>query len=214
MNVILHKISRGERISLARFNDGEVGAIVGDLTTTSRGKQEVTDRLRSELSLALQYRSEGYFIGIPCPECYPTYYKVVKQSLGDSIHQILAVSTTNNHYNYFKGELLSLLRDKSVGIVADMVLDLPLNNVKYYVCGGQNDHLNIDWALDQLEDHDYYILTIGAASRILAHKLHEKGKNALDLGSIFDPEKGKPLKAHVWEGKYQNIQNYCPICNY
>ena len=214
MNIILHRISTGQRISLARFNDGEVGAMVGDFTRTSRGKQEVTARLRLELSLALQYRSEGYFIGIPCPECYPTYYKVVKQSLGDSIHQILAVSTTNNHYNYFKSELLSLLRDKSVGIVADRPLYLPLSNVTYYTCSSENALNDVEPLMERLGDHDYYILTIGAASRILAHKLHEKGKNALDLGSIFDPEKGKPLKAHLWESKYKNSQNYCPICNY
>jgi hypothetical protein len=214
MNQILHRISTGQRISLARFNDGEVGAMVGDFTVTSRGKQDVTDRLKMDLASALHYKSEGYFIGIPCPECYPTYYKVVKQTIKGYQNQILAVSTTNNHYNYFKTELLSLLKDKSVGIVADRRLDLPLNNVTYYTCSGENALNDIDSLMERLEDHDYYILTIGAASRILAHKLHEKGKNALDLGSIFDPEKGKPLKAHIWPSKYQNSQNYCPICNY
>ena len=214
MNIILHRISTGQRISLARFNDGEVGAMMGDLTRTSRGKQEVTSFLKDGLLEALRYRAEGYYVGIPCPECYSTYYSEVKWYTKDSPNQILAVSTTNNHYNYFKSELLSLLRDKSVGIVADRALDLPLNNVKYYTCSSENALNDVEPLMERLEDHDYYILTIGAASRILAHKLHEKGKNALDLGSIFDPEKGKPLKAHIWPSKYKNSQNYCPICNY
>ncbi len=233
MNTILHRISNNKRVSLARFNDGEIGAIRGNLKETSRHHQKVTPELVERLKTALHYRSEGYYIGIPCPVCYPTYYNYIRRhmvmgdmqmtSLDGRNHglgyknQILAVSTTNNHYHYFKGELLSLLRNKSVGIVADKKVQLPLTDVSWYVCDSKNADSQVEDVLIQLKDHDYYILTIGAASRWLSYKLHESGKNALDLGSIFDPEKGKPLGVHKWEGNYkdsQQLNSWCPVCNY
>lgn len=215
MNTILHRIEQNQRISFARFNDGEIGAILGDLSDTSRGKQHVTPQLVKRLSEALKYRDKDYFIGIPCPECYPNYYKFTKRELGDYENQILAVSISNSHYNTFKSELLELLKDKNVAIIAEKRFYLPLNNVHFYFAERENADNDVDKLINSMGEHDYYILTIGAASRYLAMKLHQKGENALDLGSIFDPEKGKNLlKAHNWPYKYKNAQKHCPICNY
>ena len=135
-------------------------------------------------------------------------------SWGDYENQILAVSTTNNHYSYFKGELLNLLKFKSVGVVIDRKVQIPLSDVTWYTCKPQDAASDADALLDQLGEHDYYLLTAGAASRYLAAKLHERGKSALDVGSMFDPEKGRPLRAHVWISPYKNSLRHCAICNY
>jgi hypothetical protein len=223
MNTILDRISKGQHVSLSRFNDGEVGALRGNLKETSRSHQKVTPELVERLKWALHYRKEGYYIGIPCPICYPTYFNYVRRQLDLGTpeypegypHQILAVSTTNNHYHYFKGELMAILRNKNVGIVADRKVQLPLTDVTWYICDEKNADSQVEEVFVALQEHDYYILTIGASSRWLAAKLHEAGKNALDLGSIFDPEKNRPLPVHEWKGKYGwKGRKYCPICNY
>jgi len=214
MNVILDRISKGLHVSLSRFNDGECGALMSDLTVTSREKQLVTESLIEKLQFALSYRAKGYYIGIPCPECYPEYYHFVKDALGTYKNQLLAVSTTNHNYNVFKSHLLELLKTKDVAVLMNTEVILPLENVTFYRCPSMNAEDKSEDILENFSDHDYYILTAGAVSRYLAAKLHERGKNALDLGSIFDPGKGKPLKAHVWDGVYRNLLSHCPICNY
>lgn len=215
MNIILDRIAKGEHISISRYNDGELGAILGHLTKTSRQQQPVTPDLVQKLNYGLDYRADGYFIGIPCPACFPVYYNYIRKRLDGYDNQILAVSTTNNHYKLFKTELLKLLRDKDVAVLADRRFTLPLNYAKFYLYDGNNDAKNTEKVLLEIGKHEYYILTLGAASRYLAAKMHEKGMNALDLGSIFEPEKcGKMIRAHVWPSKYRNEQDYCPICNY
>ena len=215
MNILLHRILNNQRVSLARFNDGEVGAITGNLTKTSRGRQEVTPALVADLNKVLDYRNDGFYIGIPCPICYDGYYQVIMDRLDDYPNKILAVSTTNNHYRTFKNELLTLLSKKNVALVTDQEIKIPqLTNLTTYLCPSRDAHASVEKTFKSLGHHDYYILTGGASSRVLAWLLHREGKNALDLGSIFDPEKGRPLKAHNWYHRYKNEQNYCPICNY
>lgn len=214
MNTLLHRIYSNQRVSLARFNDGELGAMLGKLERTSRNKQEVNTSLVAKLFQAFWYRDEGYYIGFPCPICYKEYYEyVIKNTVGYD-YKILAVSTTNNHYKLFKSELIHLLRNKDVAILSDKKFKVPLNNVTWYQCPSEDAESKSEEILNSFKKHEYYLLTSGAISRYFAYRLHKAGYNALDVGSMFDPEKGKLLKAHVWDSPYKNNQNYCGICNY
>ena len=82
MNILLEKIRTGKQVSLARFNDGEVGALRGDLVRTSRELQKVDKDLLDKLRYAMNYRADGYFIGIPCPVCYGPYFNYMRRQLG------------------------------------------------------------------------------------------------------------------------------------
>lgn len=213
MNTILHLLQKGEQVSLVRFNDGEIGAILGDLTRTSRGKQEVTPSLVEKLNFALDYRAKNYFIGFPCPICYPKYYSYTRERLGDYEHQILSVCTTNNHYNLFKSEILKVLEGKRVLYVAANTAK-PFGWIYKRIPGENSESFDLDFTED-LEKYDVFLFAIGSVSRYWVAKLHQLGKSALDIGSLFDPEtRNVFLKPHKWISKYKNEQKYCPICNY
>ena len=220
MNIILEKLDRGEQVSVARFNDGEVGALLGDLQTTSRGEQQVNNKLNEGLLKALMYESPSYYIGFPCPECYPVYHNFTKQKLGNYERQILATFATNHNYLNFLVQLEEVLEEKDWLLVSDKDIEF----------GGHHSHVNCPEtnAMDSAKEilnkclssgEDIIVLTCGAASRYLAMKLDKVGKSALDLGSIFDPLKGKRkrngkmIDAHIWEG-YSNNTKFCPICNH
>lgn len=229
-HVILDRIYQKKQVSLSRFNDGECAALLGDLNVVSRGKQDVTPQLRERLKWALKYRSEGYYIGFPCPECFPDYYEFIKYNLDGYKNKILAVSTTNSHYIDFKRELLYLTKSDNVCIVGQefdlhKLHDYGIHNRGAFskwdimkVDSRNTNELTGKYLPKMLEsNYDYYFLCAGAASRYWAAKLHEAGKSALDLGSIFMPEQRLQenwINAHKRPTPYSNEVQYCGICNY
>jgi len=220
MNIILDLLERNEQVSLARFNDGEIGALKGDLKVTSRGKQKVTQDLLDKLSLALKYENKNYFKGFPCPICYVDYYNFYMHYCGNYNYNILAVSTTNHGYVDFKKRLQKVLRWKKVLYIGGQginqnwirkngwsVITVPNTDSSRFT----NEILNkVD-----MDRYDVVLLAVGAVSRYLAMEFHVSGLSALDIGSMFDPEtRNIKLKSHIWISKYKNTQKYCPICNH
>jgi len=219
VNIILEKLNQDEQVSVARFNDGEVGALVGDLRRTFKGEQSVDNTLISGLKRALDYRSKSYYIGYPCPECYPTYHNYVKQKIGNYERQILATFATNHNYKNFLEELEGVIWGEWV-LVSDKDVNFGGPH-KYVSCPSENAMSQAEKIIEDVLrfEEKIVILTCGAASRYIASELDQMGRSALDFGSIFDPHKGKlrkngkAINTHVWEG-FTNKAAFCGICNH
>lgn len=222
MNTILHLLYRNQQVSLSRMNDGEIGAVMGDLTKTSRGKQVVTPSLIQKINYAIDYRDKNYFIGIPCPVCFPKYFQFTRDRLKGYKNQILSVSTSNNHYHWFKKELLRVLEGKKVAYIGCSECDiiwLEEHFTTHNLFRNTDTDLQTDEILEYcdqiLSEIDVFLFAVGAISRYLVAILHQKGASAIDVGSLFDPEtRGVYLRPHKWISPYKNEQVPCPICNY
>jgi len=221
MNIILHKLYKREQVSVARFNDGEIGALIGDLKKTSRGEQEVDNTLVSGLLKALTYDACGYYKGFPCPSCYPYYYEYFADRCTGYERKILSTFATNHNYWNFLQELDTILTKRDWCLVSDK--DVNFGGFHYHIqCPSENAMSHAEGIITEcLEtDAEVFVLTCGAASRYIAMELHKEKKSALDLGSIFDPIKGKKkrngrmIDAHVWESPYKNNTKFCGICNH
>ena len=65
-------LKRGVPFTFVRFNDGEMGVVTGKGRVIARGDQRIDEELRRELTSSLSFRKDKvYWIGGPCPKCYP-----------------------------------------------------------------------------------------------------------------------------------------------
>jgi hypothetical protein len=223
MNEVLHRMYCGDRVSLARFNDGELGVLTGKLNrSTSRGRQKVTSKLKEALQFALKYKSDSYIKGYPCVACFPDEYSYFMSNVKERTNLMPLSSLTNNNWKAVSDEFLKLAKIKSVVYIGDDKSDIGwLNNagIFYMLYPGfdtfeyvkqirQNVH-------DTVQYSSYIYIAVGAASRYLAALLDSDGYNAIDVGSMFYPyTHGKNLKCHEMLSPYKNKQKYCHICNY
>lgn len=220
MNIILHHLQQEEQVSFARFNDGELGAILGWLKLTSRGQQFVDQELVDKLVAALTYESKNYYKGYPCVDCFPALYEYYTETVGNYPYQLPLSAFTNNHYQVVKSEMLKVLKRRRVCYIGGTDCDQSWIK-RHFEFHALVHNKNTSQYYDSIAEYmdrssaDVFVFAVGAISRPLVMYAHMIGKSGLDLGSMFDPETRQVrLKPHRWNHPYKNEQKFCKTCNY
>lgn len=203
--------------ALARFNDGEMTGVEQVGSVVARGDQQVSKELSDALREALQYEQEEYWVGIPCPVCWPKHYKLADELVrSDYEYKTCAVVLTNRNWKDFVQKFPGMIQDRKVVWISGD--DQNLDNLNFSV--DQHKFVNTQdaWAeyesvkdyYNEIEEGSIVILSCGPLSRILTRKWFEKRPDLtiIDVGSVWDP-----FTRNVWHRCHTGQLPHCPGCN-
>ena len=76
MEWFLNNLKEKTPFSFSRFNDGELGCIMENSNfIASRGAQKNSTELSYKLKECLTHQQDNYWVGIPCPNCFPKMFQ-------------------------------------------------------------------------------------------------------------------------------------------
>ncbi|MDC3250366.1 GT-D fold domain-containing glycosyltransferase [bacterium] len=219
MDWFLNNLKNNINFSFARFNDGEVGGIMNPNFTASRGAQFINETLSQKLKEGLKFQKNNYWIGIPCPICYPEMNKVANDLVGDYPYKTLAVDLINKNYQRFLQEGVPLLIQKPIYWIGSEDQDLSqLVNVGFnikqqYKLPTKNafsEYNTVKNLYTKFKDDCVVILSLGPLERVLAKEWFEKKDTLtyLGLGSMFDP-----WTRGIQHGYHKQTLKPCRVCN-
>ena len=221
---LLELVSNRVPWALARFNDGEVKAMLSSNVgeKTARDDQEINQSLVDKLNWAFNQRFDNLWLGLPCSVCWPSE----RAYLGGKIeknypYQTLAVVQTNRNWDDWITKLPPLLKNRSVvwvsgedqdlnhlkskvGIVARDHWKLPTTNV------WQSEYEKLSEKYDEFETGDIVFLSCGPMATVLAVEwfLRRPDCTFIDIGSTFDP-----FTRNVWHACHTKDLPRCIGCN-
>ena len=196
VHAMIASTRRGEPWALARFNDGEMGALTRTLKVVARGDQPVTHALSKDLRWCLQQRAYNLWLGLPCGTCYPSYRVDADELACGHVDQTLAVVQTNRNLSLFKEQMADALQRERVvhWIGGD---DQDITNLPFPVhhCTSVPLHDAYTKAKDLVmtmpfSPGDIVFLSCGPLATVLAVRLFLRSPYAtfIDIGSTWDPE--------------------------
>lgn len=223
---VISNLKNNRPFAYSRFNDGEMMGIARAGSIVARGDQYVTEDLQAALHEALTYKQDYYYVGIPCPICFPQFNTLANNLVGDYEFKNSAVALTNRNWAKFISELPDAIEGKGVRFISgdDQDLTFLKENLKFNII----DHTKLasknSWAsineledyIDNVKDGEVVFISLGPSARILARKWFEIYPNAtfIDIGSILDP-----FTRDVWHNCHKgwengfNITRRCNSCN-
>ncbi len=179
--------------SVARFNDGELGAITQTMDVISRGDQDVSTELSNKLKEAIKHRQKNYFVGMPDSK-YRKYTRVAKDLVGD--YENVTSSVIFHDSNWIKAitEIPKRLDGYDnivwVGSERHDISKLPFKITEYV----HVNHKNAFNSYGRLRDltplkNTLIFMSCGSLGRILAKEWFEREPECtiLEVGSIYDP---------------------------
>ncbi|HKK96121.1 MAG TPA: hypothetical protein VJ916_07420 [Anaerovoracaceae bacterium] len=193
LDYFLNLLDNKVNFAVARFNDGELGAITKTMATISRGDQEVTDELSVKLKEAIQHRQENYYVGVPDTK-YKKFSEIASGLIGD--YQNITSSVIFHDNNWVKAITEIPQRTKKfknvvwVGSSSHKINNLPFKVTEFVPV----NHKNAFNSYSRLKDLTPLRNTIifhacGSLGRILTKEWFEREPECtiLEVGSIFDP---------------------------
>ena len=227
VEILLDKLKNKENFSIARFNDGEIMAMMNSNAVVARGDQKSSKELSHHLINAILHKDKNYYIGVPCKNCFPGYYEYSSQFVDMSAENVVpAVIFTNRNWQLTIKNMKRVLEERRVIWVSGenqnldiLKNDYGLNIVKHIktrISNSYSQYNDIVKRVDEFENDDVIILSCGPLSRILSYEWWKTNPNCtyLDVGSLFDPfTKGLYHNCHKWTDMYNNLTRNCDICN-
>lgn len=211
IDTLLQMTRDGVPWALARFNDGEMSAIVKRTGTISRGAQEVTEGLADALEAALNYRADNYWIGLPCRTCWREHRQMAETYVdGFYPFRTLAVVLTNRNHQRWQEEFPKALGGRTVQWIGPKDQDiskLPFRADRYFVTAsfGAFDIFDMDedLGLRELPPHAVAMTSCGPLGRVIAHRWYSARPDVtfIDVGSIYDPITLGRKTARIHQGK-------------
>lgn len=198
INTIFSLLSNQTPFALTRFNDGEMRGIFRLGDKVARGCQKVTESLQLSLRDAILYRRENYWIGIPCPECFPGWHKKAKELVGDYKFQTCAVVNTNRNLKMVWDELPKLLKGQKIFWIGGRDQDMEALREKTGITVNKfiPTALRGAWEKDagrisvmRFPRKAVVMLSCGPMAEVIVHwNFRYRGDLTLiDIGSTFDP---------------------------
>jgi len=223
---IINNIEHNIPFAFSRFNDGEMLGIDKPDSVVSRGAQLVDSSLQNALKKSITHKQENYYIGIPCPNCYPEYHKLANELIGEYDYKVRAVCNINRNYSKFINEFITSLKNKNIIWVGGddqnvnnltYVLDLKIE--KSFLFSKKNaweKHKKIQDSLSEIKKYDIVLFSLGPTGRILSQELFKSHpyNTFIDIGSLLDP-----ITRNVWHNYHKgwekgfNNTKECKICN-
>jgi hypothetical protein len=221
INYIDEYLTNNIPFSFSRFNDGEVGGIVQSNFIASRGDQLVNSRLQSKLKSSIQHRQKNYWVGIPCPKCYPKFNYVAEELVGDYEYKTLAVDLINKNYQKTNSIFKKHFQNKNIHWIGNNehntdnfikeynILNFSINtSLPSQDAFSQYD--NIKNYYENFSNGDVVLISLGPVERILAQEWFKIRPDVtfIGVGSFFDP-----LTRNISYGYHTKTTKKCQICN-
>lgn len=223
---VINNIKNSKPFAYSRFNDGEMMGIANSDTIIARGDQYVTKDLQTALHEALTHKQDNYYVGVPCPICFPKLNKLANELVGDYRFKVSAVALTNRNWARFISELPKVMGGKDVRFISGDDQDLTF--VKDKLNFNIIDHVKLtsknSWGvinkienyIYNIKDGDIVFISLGPSARVLVRKWFEIKPNStfIDIGSVLDPfTRNVWHNCHKgWEKGFNNTKK-CKICN-
>jgi hypothetical protein len=223
---IIKNISNNTPFAFSRFNDGEIMGIERPNSIVSRGAQVVDNSLHELLKKSITHKQKNYYIGIPCSKCYPKYYNIANDLIGEYEYKVRAVCNINRNYAKFISELKKVLKnkqiiwiggdDQNIKNITD-VLDIKIKQGFLFSSKNVWDERElIKKSLNVVGEGDIVMFSLGPTGRILSQEMFYEKQNStfIDVGSLLDP-----ITRNVWHSYYLgwekgfNKTKKCKICN-
>ncbi len=206
-------IERKQPFAFARFNDGEMKIIFGDIFDVAKNRigntyvpnDEEAEKQRTLLIEALDYKSDRYFVGIVCPCCESEqdFFRMKELSGQKEDNLTWANVFVNSNFPAFQSRITPLFGGRNIVFVGNATANhegLPFAVSKSFFVGDNawvNDYNRLMRELIEYIESDavtdtVFIFCAGVLSNLLIYKLYENyPKNTyLDLGSVYDVELG------------------------
>ena len=199
------KLNDRQPFAFSRFGDGELRILIGELRRYPEFQFDPADPgyvfLRERLFESFRYRSESYYVGIPCPGCVgQERFQWAKQTCAQPEKQLTwATLFVNSNYAYFKASVVPLFANYPVFLVCHTSatlknLPFPVRRDFRVEKNAWRTNFNLVHQLTELIVRDklrdvLFLLCAGPFANILVHKLHAQSKENtyLDVGSTLDP---------------------------
>jgi len=203
--------------AFARFNDGEMAAILKDGRPISRGAQDYNPEMGDILRQALSDDIPGYYKGMPCAICFLKHFEAAYDISGVSDCHVPATALCNNGNFYRVFDVLSKNGGNDyfwIGGDDQNELRLPFHFGKCLKISSkncfENDYKVLKSLWKDLNTGDTVLISGGPLSRILAwwYFKNRQDITCIDIGSLFDPfTKGVKYRYH------ENKLPYCSSCH-
>lgn len=198
INDMLRMTKNNRPWALARFNDGEMMAILSAEGAVARGDQPCTPALQRGLRWAICQNAANLYIGVPCGVCYSKLRATAIDMLdpGTAVGGQLthAVVQTNRNLIQFKCDMPKALKKRRVVWVSggdQDVTKLPFD-VAYHVKVSRINAFTDRVALfnHDFDSDDVVFLSCGPLATVAAVRLFIDHPYAtfIDIGSTWDPE--------------------------
>lgn len=209
IDTLLQMTRDGVPWALARFNDGEMSAIVKRTGTISRGAQEVTEGLADALEAALKYRADNYWLGLPCRTCWPKHRQMAETYIdGFYPFRTSAVVLTNRNHQRWQEEFPKALGSRRVVWVGGAEqANFPFPLEEFIAIPARNAFTPWDdnWRkiAMSLDEGAMVLCSCGPLGRMIAHRWFELRPDltVIDVGSIYDPITLDRKTARLHQGK-------------
>ena len=236
-NIIYDNIERGIPMAFARFNDGELSVIMDSNASAARGDQPGSPELQSALFRALVHEQDNYYVGLPCPSCFPEMFSYSIEAIRTHTQSVnpttytRAVLTTNRNYMNFRERFPRALQiaveggakfhwvcgvDQNINRLRDE-LGIHVESMKFDPVDTWRFHNLILSSGEIFKPGDIVGISLGPTARVLVAEWFEKYPEVtfLDLGSNYDPiTRNVQHRCHLgWEQHGHNLVPPCPECN-
>jgi hypothetical protein len=206
LEYFVNKLSKREPFAVSRFNDGEMGVILGTHSVVSRGDQRASSRLKIKLLEAMTYRHHDYFVGMPDKK-FKEAYKNAEMIVGDYENITSSVVFHDDNWiNALRGITGNADKFDSVAWVGSSkhkIEKLPFNVDKHIVTLHRDSFKEYNKIRNEkIPAGSLVLISCGPLGRILAKEWFELDDSLtiLEIGSVFDP-----ITQNVWR-PYQKKQ--------
>jgi len=222
-------LSNRTPFAFSRFNDGEMMGVEKAGAVVARGDQVVDEDLSNRLREALTYRQENYFVGLPCPKCYPRWSAMAEELVGDYEFKSLATLFVNRNWTTVMRDMPDLIdKDEDyliwVGGQDQNVLNLsritgmPIRyGIEVPTKNAWSEYEIIKNRIVSLISGDYtnekcrhiVMISAGPLSNVLIRDMYEEHPEVtfIDVGSAFDP-----YTKDLWHNFHRDTHQVCSIC--
>lgn len=219
INKICNLLRDNIPFGFARFNDGEIKGIKENNFTASRGAQVINGKLKNQLLNALKYKSKNYWVGIPCPNCYPELFSYANNIVGEYEYKTSAVELINKNFNTFITKVVPILGSKNLHWVGGedqnpsnlAQLNLRFSSItKVPSREAFSSYEQVLTLYTSFSSKDIVLLSAGPLERVLVYQWFKARPDVtfLGLGSTFDP-----WSRGIQYGYHTGNLKKCNICN-
>lgn len=230
-DMFVNKIKNDEHFALSRWGDGELMILENksiDLRHKGDGefmhdpKSSVHVMMRESLLNSYKYKHKDYYIGVACQCCVGKEKFEYMKKLSEQPEENLTWANifVNSNYQYFLSELLPILKNKKVILIANKKSKpegLPFKVEQFYPIGTDAwvnsgeliQKLMMD--IGEFNMNNYvYIIAAGPLANVMTYELWKYNKNNtyIDIGSTLD----KMLGLTVTRGYLQGAPTLNKTC--
>ena len=208
---IISKINNNIPFSFTRFGDGEMMIIENtpiDLSKKFNGEHKYDpndskyQKLRTEMSEAIKYKSNNYYVGLPCPTCVGNdkSKKMYIYSEQLDLNVTWATLFVNSNYDTFESQFPEAIKNKEIVLVCHKNANTSYfknnnyNILKEFRVGANawyNDYNMIEDIVNYsktLNPNTVFLFMAGTFTKICIYKIHKERQDLflIDIGSSLD----------------------------